>query len=295
LSLQGWDVLCALIQNSGQKEKLLNAEILSIAETEPTTVSVGNTLQNPIVAGSFSTSFVYTNTQNTNNFTHNYTRPTGDYYMTNDVFYKLTLTKAMTVNIKHCGSQLGDTYLYLLGASGNYIGENDDSSNGCSTYKHAYLTISLSAGVYYVVSEGWGSNGNITTTISGTSIVGDILDVPVNAGKFSNSFQYSNSQNTNNFTHIYTRIKKYDYATKDVFYKFVLNTPMSVSIEHCGSGLSDTYLYLLDQSGNPVDENDDPAEKNLSIYHSHLPTPLIHIPSFHTICYLSYQDSQKCR
>jgi hypothetical protein len=48
----------------------------------------GNTLQNPVVAGTFSAKFTYSNSQNTANFTNTYTAARS----TNDVFHKFTLS-----------------------------------------------------------------------------------------------------------------------------------------------------------------------------------------------------------
>ncbi|MDR0604414.1 MAG: VCBS repeat-containing protein, partial [Bacteroidales bacterium] len=265
-------------QSLSKESVTLSKESITLSDDQQaviqsSTSGTGNTRQNPIVAGSFSTTFTYTNTQNTNDFTHDYTRPSGEIYKTNDVFYKFTLTKAMTVNIRHCGSQLSDTYLYLLNSSGGYIDKNDDYSGGCSSIRHAYYTISLSAGTYYVVSEGYSQNGYITTTIEGTMITGDVLGVPIVAGSFSTNFSYSNSQNTNNFTHKYTRTQ-FDPATKDVFYKFTITNYMSVIMKHCGSSLDDTYLYLLDASGNLILPRDDYSDKegycSSNILHSYL-------------------------
>jgi hypothetical protein len=73
----------------------------------------GNTQSNPIVLGTFSSAFSYSNSQNTGSFTNNYT----DARSTNDVYYKFTLNKKMEVTMRHCGSTLSDTYLTLLDAS----------------------------------------------------------------------------------------------------------------------------------------------------------------------------------
>lgn len=61
-------------------------------------------MSNPIVSGTFSSGFSYSNSQNTTNFTNNFTGKS-----TNDVFYKFTLNTRMEVTIKHCGSTVSDT------------------------------------------------------------------------------------------------------------------------------------------------------------------------------------------
>ncbi|MDR1090409.1 MAG: FG-GAP-like repeat-containing protein [Prevotella sp.] len=209
----------------------------------------GNTMSNPIVAGTFSADFSYSNSQNTTGFTNSYTGKS-----TNDVYYKFTLNKKMTVTMTHCGSTLSDTFLYLLSASGSQIDNNDDcSTEQCSNIRHSFLKKDLDAGTYYVVSEGYSANGVILTSISGTVTgSGESLSDPIIAGTFSSDFSYSNSQNTTNFTNAYV-----GKSSNDVFYKLTLNKKTEITISHCGSTLSDTYLYLLDVAGTVIAYNDD--------------------------------------
>ena len=122
-----------------------------------------NNMQNPIDMGTFGAPFQYTDTKNSNDYTNEYNgRPT------NDIFYKFTLTTALTVTIKHCGS-FGDTYLSLLNSEGTLIAYNDNYSGpgSCSNTSQAYLSLLLPVGIYYIVSEGYSSNGNIQTTVTG--------------------------------------------------------------------------------------------------------------------------------
>jgi hypothetical protein len=84
----------------------------------------GNTFENPIVVGSFSSAFQYINSQNTINFSNDYAGRAS-----NDVFYKFTLTIPMEITISHCGSMLNDTYLYLLDA-------NIHACNEAKIHKH---------------------------------------------------------------------------------------------------------------------------------------------------------------
>jgi hypothetical protein len=70
----------------------------------------------------------------------------------------------------HCGSGLYDTYLHVLNVSGQEIYSNDDDWEYelLRNPYNSYLYIpNLSAGTYYVVSEGYSGNGNITTSIRG--------------------------------------------------------------------------------------------------------------------------------
>ncbi|GAB6010243.1 polymorphic toxin type 23 domain-containing protein [Dysgonomonas reticulitermitis] len=213
-------------------------------------IGSGESLSDPINAGTFNNDFSYSNSQNTTGFTNSYTGKS-----TNDVFYKFTLNKKMTVTMKHCGSTLSDTFLYLLNASGSKIDQNDDYSGEgkCSSTMHSYLKKDLDAGTYYVVSEGYSANGVILTDISGTVIdlKGDSFSDPINAGTFSSDFNYSDTQNTVNYTNQHTA-----RTPNDIFYKFTLSKKMLVTMTHCGSAF-DTYMHLLNASGTVIAGNDD--------------------------------------
>lgn len=123
----------------------------------------GNTRQSSIDMGTYSTPFQFSDSKNTADYTNEYAGRPG-----NDVFYRFTLTVPMSVTIKHCGS-FGDTYLHLLDANGTRIAYNDDYSGAgaCSNTTQSYLKQSLAAGTYYIVSEGYNSNGVILTTVTG--------------------------------------------------------------------------------------------------------------------------------
>lgn len=127
----------------------------------------GNTRQNPIVIDPVGGNFYYGDMQNTTNFTNNYSgRPS------NDVFYKLTLDVPMHIAVSHCGSDLSDTYVHLLDASGNRIMYNDNYSGerACLNIYHSFIQTMLLPGTYYIVSEGYSQNGNILTSIEGKAI-----------------------------------------------------------------------------------------------------------------------------
>jgi len=120
-------------------------------------------MQQPFDLGSKAQTFSFTDTKNTALYQNNFQGQS-----TNDVFYKFTLSQAMEISISHCGSELYDTYLHVLNSEGNQIYENDDNYDFCSNPYNSYIHIaSLQPGVYYVVSEGYGDDGNITTTIEG--------------------------------------------------------------------------------------------------------------------------------
>ncbi|MDR1631802.1 MAG: DUF6443 domain-containing protein [Dysgonamonadaceae bacterium] len=216
------------------------------------------TYQNPLNIGTKSASFTYSNTQNTSNLSNSYGRKT------NEAVYTFTLSVPMEVVAKHCGSAF-DTYMHLLDVSKNLIVSNDDYSGegSCSNIYHSYIKRQLAAGTYYIVSEGYSGSGNITTTITGT-----IPQLIVDIGPKSAGFTYTDTKNTANTNNDYVG----RYNTNDVFYKFTLSVPMEIVAKHCGSALSDTYMYLLDASKNLIVSNDDYSGEGScsSIYHSYI-------------------------
>ena len=87
---------------------------------------------------------------------------------------------------------------------------------------------------------------------SRSNVTGDTRQNPIQTGTFSDSFHYSDTQNTVLFTHQYRG--RYTY---DVFYRLVLTVPMNVTFTHEGSLLDDTYMSLLDSVGTLIASNDD--------------------------------------
>ncbi|MDR1371487.1 MAG: RHS repeat-associated core domain-containing protein, partial [Dysgonamonadaceae bacterium] len=219
---------------------------------------LAQTLNNPTNIGTKSASFTYTHTANTANTSNSYTLRNP-----NDVTYQFTLTQPMDVTISHCGSSLSDTYLNLLDVSKVRIASNDDYSgiDKCSSSYHSYIKKALPSGTYYVVSEGYSQNGSITTTITGNA------PLNINVGTKSASFTYTHTANTANTANSYTL-----RSQNDVTYQFTLTQSMDVTISHCGSSLSDTYLHLLDASRERIEFNDNYSEKGScsSSYHSYI-------------------------
>lgn len=130
--------------------------------------TIGSMMSNPlIVAVTPCGSSTYSNTQTNstlNCFVNNYT---GSFNQASpDVWYKFTLPATATVQINQCSSGLADTYIHLLDALGNHIQSVDDNGPLCAGTR-ASMSISLTAGTYYIATEGYGNNvGSITTVIS---------------------------------------------------------------------------------------------------------------------------------
>ena len=127
--------------------------------------STGDDMQDPIVAGSYSTDFYYRNSQNTYFFTHKYGRST------RDVFHRFELTVSMNVTVTHEDSEITDTYMYLLDSNGTLIASNDDygGEGHCSNTRHSFIRSQLPPGTYYIVSEGYREEGYITVYITGNT------------------------------------------------------------------------------------------------------------------------------
>ena len=227
----------------------------------------GNTQQDPIILGTYSSNFNYTDTQNTANFlkfTNIYTSPL-KLVQTRDVYYRFTLNTPMLVTINHCGSALNDTFLFLLDASGNLITHNDVATtnlSGCHLNTHSHIQRQLNAGTYFVVSEGKSSDGSITTNITGVA-TGNTQAKPINAGNFSKSFACPYTVNTHNYTNEYTNPHR-GVQTNDVYCQFTLLTTMEVTISHCGSVLGDTFLFLLHADGTLIDYQGGGISTNVS-------------------------------
>jgi len=118
---------------------------------------VGNSMANPIVIGQapcVSSPYTHTETNTAANcFTNNLTVTNNQ--ASPDVWYQFTLASATTVDISLCGSGF-DTYLHLLDNAGAYITHNDDAGPLC-TGAESSISQSLTAGTYYVVTQGYGS------------------------------------------------------------------------------------------------------------------------------------------
>lgn len=177
----------------------------------------------------------------------------------NDIFFKFKTTKKEQVSISTCGSGISDSYIHLLDANGKHIASNDDSNGSCGNNLHSKITQELYPGTFYIVAEGYGDqSGSITVSVSSeknfNNKVGSSLSNPINLGDFdfSNTLSASNDNTgSNNFGNYYGQ------TSDDIFYKFNSLGRGLVNISTCGSGISDSYIYLLDANGNKVASNDD--------------------------------------
>ncbi|KAA8482589.1 RHS repeat-associated protein [Arcticibacter tournemirensis] len=122
----------------------------------------GATMYNAINAGTYSNSGNYTHTLSNADpcLGNEMGQPN------NDIYYRFTLKGLATVTLSQCGSMF-DTFLYLLDNSGKVIAQDNGSPGPECPGEHSWFQVDLSAGTYYVVSEGSGkATGDITTRIT---------------------------------------------------------------------------------------------------------------------------------
>ena len=207
----------------------------------------------------YSEAFTWRDTSNTGDTNKAYQIP-GAYK--DGVCYGFTFTKNMDIVISNCGSEVDDTYIYLLNSKGNCIKENNDFDgiDACDNPRHAYIAMSnLPAGTYYVVSKGTFSNGNITTRITGelTHRIPDITGFSQDMGNYSTFFTFTDTKDTRT-----SGYPGYGEYRAGVSYEFYLENDMDITISTCGSTVQDTRIYLLDMDGEVIAQNDDYSDLN---------------------------------
>lgn len=157
--------------------------------------TLGTSMANAIIVGEAPcVTAPYTNTQTNstaNCFTNNYTGTNNQ--ASPDIWYKFTLAVASTVQVSHCNtSGLADSYLHILNSAGTQVAVNDDNGPLC-TGNRASISANLAAGMYYVVSEGYGSGvGSIMTTIKTTNVC--VTTATVNIKAFIEGYYLSGGQ-----------------------------------------------------------------------------------------------------
>ena len=122
---------------------------------------VGANMNNPVILGSYGTgTYAYSDTKN-NSTSNGYINDYGQ--LSDDIYYKFTIQGSTQITISHCGSELSDTYMWLLNSTGGLIASNDDYGPACASYQ-ASISTTLAAGTYYIVSEGYYTNAGAIST-----------------------------------------------------------------------------------------------------------------------------------
>ncbi|TKC60288.1 hypothetical protein FBD94_15395 [Pedobacter hiemivivus] len=190
-----------------------------------------------------------------------------------EVWYSFNLLSATDVSISLCGSTF-DTYLYVLDGNYNVIASSDDDWSMCGGVT-SYIYTYFGAGTYYIVAEGSGYNtGDIAlsfdiSSTGGTPSEGANIGNAIHAGSFGSSGSYTDSR-SNADGCLGNDIGQ---ASNDIYYQFSLSGESEVTLSHCGSGF-DTYMHLLDASGNEIAFNDDSPEGACPGVQSYIQTTL---------------------
>lgn len=205
---------------------------------------LGYDLSYPVEIGSRTSDFTYTDTRNTgSNASSKQPEKAGK-----EMHYRMTLAEPMRIGINTCGSSVADTYLKVFSADKKLMFFNDNYSGegACSNTQSACLKIpSLTPGSYYIVTDA-SSNGNLTTTVTGTVITnpGDTPEIAIDLGTHNRGFTFSDIRDTSSeYTSRYS-----GKPTCDVYYRFTLEQALDVTIDHEGSSLANTSLALLNAS-----------------------------------------------
>ncbi len=216
----------------------------------------GDTMESAITLGEKTFDFSYSDTKDTKKYTNvDSERPT------NEVFYKIILNVPMDITISHERSEVMDTYLRLFHEYRYEIVNNDDSwdTGASSVHTQSYMKIySLSPGTYYIGSEGKSTNGRITTSITGCVSEypgkGNTLDKAIDIGQKSADFTFRHTESSLEFfTDEYDCPSAEDRGYgNDIFYKFTLSKPMDITLTHIGSEIRDTFVHLLNASGDCI-------------------------------------------
>jgi hypothetical protein len=228
---------------SSKTVKVLNCTVL------------GDNFDGAIPAGTLAQGATFVDTKN-NSSVNGFKNILGQ--ASNDVFYSFTITAPSNVMIDHCNSAITDSYMWLYNSDKVLIGSNDDfSRSGCNRF-HSFISQNLAPGTYFIVSEGFSTNsGNITTKLTVqpcSPAPGNVLSNPIVIGNSIGScLNYSDYKNNAAcFGNDY-----FGHTSDDIYYKFTLTTPQSVSISTCSTTGQDPYLYLLDVNGTNIASNDD--------------------------------------
>jgi hypothetical protein len=173
-----------------------------------------------------------------------------------DMWYSFTVYDFTDLQIITCGSNFS-TAVHVLDESGTEIAYSDYS--GSCGYQGEVIQ-NFAPGNYFVVVEGSGY-GSYTGYIQlmmyavppAVQPEGAKINNPVVAGTFGScggSYTDSRSNATSGMGN------EYGQPSNDIYYQFTLTSVAAVILSHCGSGF-DTYMWLLDASGNLITYNDD--------------------------------------
>ncbi|NCC11119.1 MAG: hypothetical protein EOM31_11625, partial [Bacteroidia bacterium] len=204
--------------------------------------SFGQNLSSPIVMGSYNKSFTYSDSRDVSYSSDHYGLPV------NDNLYKFSLEDLATIAVTSSTEDLPGVCIYLLDSSGNQLAFS--SKDGGRPGKGISIKKELNPGEYYLVAEARSEQGVIDI-----KVVGTIIDNLINLNERNNSFTFEDTQNTANYANWYN-----GRYTNDVYYKLTLTEPMDITVSHCGSVVSETVVYLLNESKSLLCSNDNSGQ-----------------------------------
>jgi len=170
-------------------------------------------------------------------------------------WYTFTLASTAQVDVSLCGSDF-DTQVLILDQFGSIIAWNNDNGPMCWGTNGSVSEI-LPAGTYYIVAQGadW-MTGNISVDVgiySSGGSAGSSLSAAIDAGTLYGGGSFSDTRN-NGDPCFYNSIGQ---VSSEIYYRFSLATAATVTLSHCGSGIGDSFMHLLNSAGQLISSNDD--------------------------------------
>lgn len=225
-----------------------------------TPIPAGSSFSSPIdiVGEYYGTAFYYDHTFDTSVFVGSKM----SFKAGSEVYYRVTFTQPISLDVCNCDSEVNDTYLmvYSLNQELLYVNDVAWGRGACDNGEHAYLQIPyLSPGTYYIVVDG-STNGKINLFINGvlSGPVGDDPDTAIDAGTYG--LLFTDTRDTSLYGDRTSGFISGCTPFNDVFYKFTLTSPMDLRVSNCGSVLSETHLGLLDSTRSMLYSSADSCE-----------------------------------
>lgn len=212
--------------------------ILTNIVVKPSTSLIGYTKDNPIIAGEFSGCV---------NRSYSDGRQSNTCRVSGPIYYKIEVLDDADISISTCLSG-GYSQLRVMTLSGKVMAFNNGNGPICSG--SASLKTSLASGTYLVelLNSGFSkidinvvSRNSVGSTFNNPIVVRTLEPGDIFKSTLNNSRCYGNEMGQ---------------ASNDIYYKVVIPSASELSISHCGSTI-DTYMHLLDASGNAIQVNND--------------------------------------
>ena len=125
------------------------------------------------------------------------------------------------------------------------------NSNRKKLSNGGYSVSGANSNLLYSKGIQWGCVGY--SVPRNTPVAGKNFSFPIDAGTLAQGAYYSNTQNTNPINCFQNDIGR---SSDDIFYKFTIDQASKVTIDHCNSPFSDTYLYLYNANPSQIGYND---------------------------------------